>query len=68
MKSSRVIPIILILLFSACLINWMRDNDGFHIIQTLPLLGGYEPGVYDLAAGCMLVITWWGWRRLKRRG
>ena len=68
MTKSQIVALILIVVLSCAVINWVRAGDsGWHIIQSLPLLGGYQPGIYDLAGAAMLLIMAWGLKRLQRR-
>ena len=67
MKMSRMILATLIVIFSCVMINWVRGGDNaWHIVQSLPLLGGYRPSIYDVAGFVMLLILVWGIRRMKR--
>lgn len=66
MKTSQVVMIVLIVIFAAALINWVRDGDAFHISHCVPLLGGYEPGIYDLGALVIAGIAIGGIRRFFR--
>ena len=66
MKAAKVV---LIVLFCAVLINWIRGGQDFHLVQVLPFLGGHKPGIYDAAGLVMLLVLLpWGLRRLRRRG
>lgn len=62
MKTALVI-LILILTFS--LINWLRSGefDG-HIFETLPFLGGKPAGPYDLLCIVCILIFLFGLNRL----
>ena len=61
-----IVMLIVVLLFAA-LINFVRGDSGFPISQAPPLLGGHPPGMFDVAAGVMLLIAVWGIWRLVRR-
>ena len=68
MKTSRLMAIVLIVVLASAVINWVRtDATPWHIVQAMPLLGGYRPGVYDLAGAVMLLIMAWGLWRLRGR-
>ena len=68
MRTSQIVIIILVMVFAVVLINFVRSGDNaWHIVKALPLLGGYRPGVYDLAGAVMLLIMAWGLGRLRRR-
>ena len=61
--------ITLMILLIAVLIRAVRDGADFPLVQTLPFLGGERPSwLWDGAAVVMLLITYWGVRRLQRRG
>ena len=64
----KTVWIVLIVVLLACVIVWVRSGSTFPIVQSLPLLGGYHPGIYDAGAGAMILITIWGLRRMGRRG
>jgi hypothetical protein len=67
-RASKLVMLILILVLAAALINWVRSGDStWHIAQSLPLLGGYAPDMYNLGGAAMLLITLWGLRRLRRQ-
>jgi hypothetical protein len=63
----KVVWIVLLILLLASLIGWVRGDAVFPIVQALPFLGGYSPGIYDAGACIMILITVWGIRRLNRR-
>ena len=58
--------IVLIILLIAVLINAVRGNAGFPLVQVLPFLGGHRPGIHDVGAIIMIVIAIWGIRKLLR--
>lgn len=62
----RAAIVICILLCSALLINWLREGESFPIVQTLPFLGGHDPGLYDFGGLVLLGLAVWGALRLKR--
>ena len=66
MRSFRWFMITLMLIAGLSIISWVKAGDAFHLAETFPLLGGYEPGIYDLGAGAVLVIAAWGLVRLGR--
>jgi len=63
----RAVKIVLILLLTALLINWMRGAGG-PIARVLPFMGGHRPALFEVASVVMIVIALWGWARLGRRG
>ena len=63
----RLAVILIVVLLFGALINFLREGAGFPITQVLPLLGGHPPGMYDVAAGVMLLIAVWGFWRVARR-
>ena len=66
MKAAKVV---LIVLFCALIINWIRGGQDFHLARVLPFMGGHHPSIYDVAAIIFLcVMLPWGLRRLRRRG
>ena len=66
----KAVWIILLILLITALISWVRDDaTDFHIVHTLPFLGGQPPSfLWDGAALAMIAITIWGICRLMRRG
>jgi len=58
--------IVLVAVFAACLINFVRSGDSFHIARVLPWCGGHEPSAYDTAALVMLLLIPWGLGMLRR--
>ena len=63
----KAVQITLVLVTILALARWVQDGNSFHIVRTLPLLGGHRPGIYDLAGIAMLLITLIGFARLRRR-
>ena len=63
----KAVQITLVLIVILALAGWVQDGNSFHIVRTLPLLGGHRPGIYDLAGFAMLLITLIGFVRLRRR-
>ncbi len=61
----RMVKFLSILAVGSSIILWIRAGDGFHIAKAFPLLGGYGPGKYDIAAAILCVIAYVGWRRLR---
>ena len=57
-----------IIIVSAGLIVFVRQDMGVHVVRALPFLGGYDPGLYDLAGIVMIGLVSWGIFRLRRRG
>ena len=62
MKTPGVV--IIVLLLTACMINWVRQGDAFHIVKVLPFCSGRMPGIYDVAGILLIVIVISGLRRL----
>jgi hypothetical protein len=62
----RIVWTVLIVVLIAALICWVRSGSAFNVVQALPLLGGHPPGIFDLGAFVMILITIWGVRRLTR--
>jgi len=62
----KTIKIVLVVLVVALLINFVRGGDHSHITEALPFCSGGEPSFYDFGATAMLVLLFWGLRRLKR--
>ena len=63
----RIAAATVIVLLGATLINWIRSGATFHIATVLPLLGGFELSIYDLAGGVMLLIAARGAVKLFRK-
>ena len=63
----RIAAATVIALLGATLINWLRGGSTFHIAKALPLLGGFEISIYDLAGGVMLLIAIRGAARAFRK-
>ena len=59
MKSARIIGVVLVIVITISLINWVRDdaNSSWSITLTIPLLGGHKPGIYDVAALALIIFT-----------
>ena len=62
----KIAKLMLIIVLGAAIVLWIRAGEDFHIATTVPLLGGYEPGGYDVAGVILGVIAYIGWRRLNR--
>ena len=56
----RIFTILLIVLFAAGFINFVRDGQTFHIAQVLPFAGGGTAGLYDYTAIALLGLALWG--------
>ena len=63
----RVGLVVLILVFAAHIINFVRAGNGFHVAEVVPFLGGRTPGIYDVGAIVMIGIAIAGLRKLYRR-
>lgn len=58
--------IIVFLILTVCLINWVRsDHFSGHILTVIPFLGGKDPGVYDGAGLVCGLIFLWGLARMN---
>lgn len=66
MRNSQIVLIVLILLFSFCLINWVTGGESVPLAHLLPFLGGDPVSIYDIGAIAMLVIAIIGVRRSAR--
>jgi hypothetical protein len=63
----RAIKLVLILLISAVVINFIRGGRMFHIAKALPFSNAPERiSLYDWAGVAVLIICAWGLYRLKR--
>jgi hypothetical protein len=64
----KLFQVALILIVAACLINWVRQGNGFHhIAEVLPFASGHRPGIYDIGSIILLAMGWRGFQRLKQR-
>ena len=66
MRNSQIVSIVLILLFSFWLINWVTGGESVPLAHLLPFLGGDPVSIYDIGAIAMLVIAIIGVRRSAR--
>ena len=64
----KAVKIVLVVLLIAALANWIRDGKSFSLLESLPIIGGYEPGIYDVGGIVMVLIALWGVDRIRRRG
>jgi len=67
----KITQMILIVLVTALLINFLREGTSFTALpEVLPFCGGQEPSLlYDLlGGGSLILLGLWGLRRLRRRG
>jgi len=64
----KAAAVVLTVVLAACLINWVRSGASFHVVQALPLCGGYTPSLYDAATVAMLLLIPWGLGRLSSNG
>ena len=62
MKAAKVTLIILVLW---ALVGWVGGGD---LRRTLPFLGGHPPGIYDIGALVMVVITVVALRTIRSAG
>ncbi len=63
MKAAQLVALAVVVL---ALMNWSRGDYAFALPMTLPLLGGQEPSIYDLAGALVIVIAIAGLMRLRR--
>ena len=64
----KVGKLILIIIATAVVINFLRGSEGFALPRVLPFLGGFKPSFsFDVGAIVLLVLMFWGLGRLKRR-
>jgi hypothetical protein len=64
MKAAQL-AIVAIVIFA--LMSWSRGKYCFPLPMVLPLLGGKEPSIYDLAGAMVIVIAIAGLMRLSRQ-
>ena len=62
----RIAWAVFIVLLVGRLIAWMRDGEAYPLVQVAPLIGGFDPGIYDLAGFAMLLVGIWGFGRMRR--
>jgi hypothetical protein len=63
MKAAQLAALAIVIL---ALMNWSRGEYAFRLPTTLPLLGGKEPSIYDLACAMVIAIAIAGLIRLSR--
>ena len=63
MKTARII---LTIVATIVLLNWVRDGATFPLSQTLPFKNGGAPGLYDIAACLILLVCAWRLFRVWR--
>jgi len=63
MKAAQLVALAIVVL---ALMSWSRCEYSFALPMTLPLLGGQEPSIYDLAAALVILIAIAGLLRLSR--
>ena len=64
----KAFQLTLVLIAVGVLVNWLRAGSSFHVVETLPLLGGHKPSLYDAAGAVLGLMLLWGLWRLRRRG
>ena len=66
----KAVKVVLILVGTFFVISWLRqDHGGFgSVVKTLPFCGGYRPSFYDIGAIALVILLFWGFRRLKGVG
>ena len=62
----KTLKILVILVVFSGLISAVRLGDDFALVQVFPFMGGYRPDKYDVGGIAMLLITLWGFARLKK--
>ena len=60
------LKICLVILFAAMVINFARDSADFHIVRSIPFLGGDPISGYDLAGIFLIGLLIWSIARLNR--
>jgi hypothetical protein len=63
----KAAQIMILVIATAVLMNWVRGDYDFSLPMVLPLLGGKNPSYYDVAATTAIVIAILGLLRLFRR-
>jgi len=64
----KAIRIVLVLFVGSIIINFIKNDQTFHIAKTLPFSNNPERvGFYDAAGVAALLILAWGLYRLKSR-
>lgn len=63
MKIAQLVTLAIIIL---ALMNWSRGEYSFRLPMTLPLLGGNDPSIYDVAGALVIGIAIAGLMRLSR--
>ena len=64
----KALKIVLIVILAAVIVNMIRGGEDFPLPHTLPLAGGFSPGVYDLGASGLILLCLWGLARVRRLG
>jgi len=64
----KMAAVVLVVLVAAVLINAVRGGEGFGLVDVLPGMTSDRPGLYHLAGVAMLLITIWGFLRMRRSG
>ena len=68
MNTKQVVLVVIVLICTFSLINWMRTGSGdYPISQTLPILGGESSWLYTPAGLVVLAITASGLARMRRK-
>ena len=62
----KALKICLVTLLTAMVINFARDGADFHIVRSVPFLGGDPVSGYDLAGIFLIGLLIWSFARLKR--
>ena len=62
----KALKILLVILFAALAINFARDGVNFHIVKSIPFLGGDPISNFDLAGIVLIGLLIWGIGRLNR--
>jgi hypothetical protein len=67
MSAGKAFILVLIVVLGAAVLRWVRAGESFPFVHALPWIGGYAPGIYDVAAVAMLLIGFLGIRNLYRK-
>ena len=64
------VKILLVIVIICGLMSWIRNSSDFgHIARTLPFCGGRDvPLSYTIGSIFLLLLLFWGFRRLKKIG
>ena len=63
----KTIKLTIIILLAAAVLSFIKSDKEFSIIKILPFADGTPVNEYHWAALIVLLITWWGCSRLKKK-